>query len=48
MGINSPFDFYIITIEGRDAQDNAMFYPPKETFDPLNSHGNEQNACVIH
>jgi hypothetical protein len=34
MGTNNPWDFKIITIEGSDAQENAIFIPPKR---PLNN-----------
>lgn len=33
MGMNNPLDFCIITIEGRNAQENGMFNPSKKTFD---------------
>ena len=45
MGMNDfflNFDFlyfYMITIEGSDAQEIAMLCPPKNTFDQLNSTG---------
>lgn len=28
--------FYVITIEGRDAQENVMFYSPQKKFDQSN------------
>ena len=37
--MNNPLDFQIIIIEGRDAQENAMFYPLKMTLDQSNSPG---------
>ena len=33
-GINNPWNLNILTIEGSDARENAMFYPQKRTFDP--------------
>jgi hypothetical protein len=39
MCTNNPWDFGIVTIEGYDALENVMVYPPKETFDQSNSHG---------
>ena len=43
MGMNKSLDVYIISIEGRDAEENAMFYPPtptpQKTFDQSNSLG---------
>ena len=41
-GMSNPLHFWIITIEGRDAQGNAMSYPAKKIFDQstsTNSHG---------
>ena len=38
-GMNDPLDFKIKEIEGNDAQENALFYPSKHTFDHPNSHG---------
>ena len=40
MGMNKPLDFYVIAIERRDAQENAMFYLQKLIFDQLNSPTN--------
>jgi hypothetical protein len=37
--MNNPSDFLIITIEGRDAQENAMSYPLEKTLDQSNSLG---------
>ena len=34
-----------ITIEGRDAQENVMFYPLRKTLDPSNLF---EKCCVIH
>ena len=39
MSTNDPWYFHIIIVEGRDAQENAMFYPPKKTFDQSKSRG---------
>ena len=33
MDMNYPVDLCIMMIEGRDAQENGMFYPSKKTFD---------------
>ena len=33
------FFFHIIAIEGGDARGNAMFYPPRKTYDSSNSLG---------
>jgi hypothetical protein len=33
MGMNNPLDVWILTIEEKDAQENAMFDPPPKTFD---------------
>jgi hypothetical protein len=30
MGMNNPLDVWILTIEEKDAQENAMFDPPKD------------------
>lgn len=39
---------FIITSEGRNAQESVVFYPPK-TFLTNQIHlENERNACVIH
>jgi len=32
MGMDNLVDFQILTIEGRVAQENAMFYPLQKTF----------------
>lgn len=37
MSMNNPLVFKSIIMEGRDAQENVIFYPPKKTFDPFNS-----------
>ena len=52
MGMNKSLDVYIISIEGRDAEENAMFYPPplppkKPLINQIHLE-NEPNACVIH
>ena len=39
MSMSNSMDVKIITIEGRGAQQKAIFYPLKKTFDQLNSHG---------
>ena len=38
-GMISPWSFQIITNEGSDAQENAVFQPSKKIFDKSNSHG---------
>jgi hypothetical protein len=37
MGMNNPLVFSSMTMEGRDAQENVSFIPPKKTFDQPNS-----------
>ena len=37
--MNDFLDVYILTIEGRDARENVMFYPSRKTFDQSNSIG---------
>lgn len=41
-------DLWIITIEGRIAQENTMFIPLSKTFDHSNSPKEKRIACVIH
>jgi len=38
--MNNPLDFYVIAIERRVAQENAMFYPQKLIFDQMYSPTN--------
>ena len=43
--MNDPLDFKVIATKGRDAQENALFYPPKQTFHQPNSQG-KQLECL--
>lgn len=49
MSVNDPLEFYIVIIDGIDAQESALFYLPKKR--PLTNEirlGNERNACASH
>lgn len=48
MGRNNPLNYYIITIEGRDLEENAIFLPQKTPLTTQIHLKNERNACVIH
>ena len=42
------FGLSIVTIEGRDAQENVMFYTQNNLWLVKINSKNEQIACVIH
>ena len=48
MSINNFVDFHIITTEGSDAQENAMFIFPKRHLTNQIHMENKWNARVIH
>ena len=48
MGLNKSLHYRIVTIEGRDAQENVMFYPQKRPLTNQIHLEIERNVCVIH
>ena len=48
MSMEKPLDFGIITIERRDTQECAVFYPQRIHLTNQIHLENEQNACVFH
>lgn len=49
MGTNNPWDFLLIAIEGGDAKENVMFYPPEKKLLTNQIYlENERNTCLIH